>query len=120
MGRRDVGQERQLPRRGRVRQRPEEAARDPGAGHVLRVQRCAHQPVRAFAGCESSAAALPDVLKENIMDQIGASNDWKWSGYGPKSTVEINDKHVESVSGGTRWGGGLWMQLARISRASDC
>jgi CubicO group peptidase (beta-lactamase class C family) len=59
---------------------------------------------------------LPEVLRENIMDQIGASHDWKWQGYGPKSTVEINGKIVESVSGGTRWGGGLWINSQDLAR----
>jgi CubicO group peptidase (beta-lactamase class C family) len=59
---------------------------------------------------------LPEVLQENIMDKIGASHEWKWQGYGPKSTVEINGKPVESVSGGTRWGGGLWINSQDLAR----
>jgi len=59
---------------------------------------------------------LPGVLKENIMDKIGASNEWKWQGYGPTSTVEINGKPIESVSGGTRWDGGLWINSQDLAR----
>jgi CubicO group peptidase (beta-lactamase class C family) len=51
---------------------------------------------------------LPDVLKTEIMDPIGASNTWHWYGYST-STVTINGQPMQSVSGGTRWGGGLWM-----------
>src|SRR5262249_5573590 len=41
-----------------------------------------------------------------IMDRIGASNTWQYHGYF-NSQVMIKGKMVESVSGGTRWGGGL-------------
>jgi len=60
--------------------------------------------------------SLPEVLKQNIMDPIGASHDWKWQGYGEKSTVTINGKKIESVSGGTRWGGGLWINSQDLAR----
>ena len=59
---------------------------------------------------------LPEVLKENIMNPIGASEQWKWQGYGAKSTVAINGTPVESVSGGTRWGGGLWINSRDLAR----
>ena len=59
---------------------------------------------------------LPQILKEEIMDKIGASAEWKWQGYGPKSTTEVNGKPVESVSGGTRWGGGLWINSQDLAR----
>lgn len=51
---------------------------------------------------------LPDVLKSEIMDPIGASETWVYHGY-DNSTVEIDGTPMKSVSGGTRWGGGLWM-----------
>lgn len=51
---------------------------------------------------------LPRVLKDEIMDRIGASNTWLYHGYF-NSTVLINGKQMESVTGGTRWGGGLWI-----------
>lgn len=86
---------------------------DPGTYYEyndVRINRLALSVARIFG------KGLPGVLKENIMDQIGASNDWKWQGYGPKSTVEINGKPVESVSGGTRWGGGLWINSQDLAR----
>ena len=58
---------------------------------------------------------LPDVLKSSIMDPIGASSDWKWVPYA-NSQVEINGKQVGSVSGGTRWGGGLWINSEDLAR----
>ena len=86
---------------------------DPGTYYEyndVRINRLALSVARVFG------KGLPGVLKENIMDQIGASNEWKWQGYGPKSTVEINGKPVESVSGGTRWGGGLWINSQDLAR----
>lgn len=58
---------------------------------------------------------LPRVLKDEIMDRIGASNTWQYHGYF-NSTVHINGKQMESVSGGTRWGGGLWINTRDMAR----
>jgi CubicO group peptidase (beta-lactamase class C family) len=58
---------------------------------------------------------LPEVLKENIMDPIGASQTWRWMGY-YNSKVEINGREIESVTGGTRWGGGLWINSEDLAR----
>jgi CubicO group peptidase (beta-lactamase class C family) len=58
---------------------------------------------------------LPRVLKDEIMDRIGASNTWQYHGYF-NSTVLINGKQMESVSGGTRWGGGLWINARDMAR----
>jgi CubicO group peptidase (beta-lactamase class C family) len=52
--------------------------------------------------------SIPDVLKTEIMDRIGASNSWQWLGY-DNADVDINGKMIKSVPGGTRWGGGIWM-----------
>jgi CubicO group peptidase (beta-lactamase class C family) len=49
---------------------------------------------------------LPEVFAERIMGPIGASNDWSWHGY-RTSTVEIDGRMIESVSGGSHWGGGI-------------
>jgi CubicO group peptidase (beta-lactamase class C family) len=51
---------------------------------------------------------LPEVLKTEVMDPIGASETWKWLAY-DNATVEVDGGPMGSVSGGTRWGGGLWM-----------
>ena len=86
---------------------------DPGSFYEyndVRINRLALSLARVFG------KGLPVVLKENIMDKIGASQNWTWQGYGPKSTVEINGKPVESVSGGTRWGGGLWINSQDLAR----
>ena len=58
---------------------------------------------------------LPVVLKNEIMDRIGASDTWQYHGYA-NSQVSIKGKMVESVSGGTRWGGGLWISTRDLAR----
>jgi CubicO group peptidase (beta-lactamase class C family) len=59
--------------------------------------------------------ALPQVLKSEVMDRIGASNAWQYHGYF-NSQVKIKNKTVDSVSGGTRWGGGLWISSQDMAR----
>ena len=49
---------------------------------------------------------LPDVVKEQIMDPIGASDTWRYVTY-PNAVADVDGKQMPSVSGGTRWGGGL-------------
>lgn len=86
---------------------------DPGTYYEyndVRINRFALSLARVFG------RSVPEVFKENIMDRIGGSREWKWQGYGSKSTVDINGKPVESVSGGTRWGGGLWMNSEDLAR----
>ncbi len=51
---------------------------------------------------------LPDVLKERVMDPIGASADWEWHGY-DQAFVEIGERRIRSVSGGGHWGGGMFI-----------
>jgi len=58
---------------------------------------------------------LPDVLKTEIMDPIGASNSWRWVPY-PNAVATVDGKQMPSVSGGTRWGGGLWINARDEAR----
>ncbi len=51
---------------------------------------------------------LPIVLKENIMDPIGASSTWRWFGY-DNSMVVVDGVSVQSVSGGGHFGGGIFI-----------
>jgi hypothetical protein len=64
--------------------------------------------VLAFALLQRFGRALPDVLRERIMGPIGASQDWEWLGYAT-SWIEVGGKRVQSVSGGSHWGGGLFI-----------
>ena len=58
---------------------------------------------------------LPQVLKEEVMDRIGATSAWQYHGY-DNSDVVIDGKKMRSVGGGTRWGGGLWINTRDEAR----
>ncbi len=66
----------------------------------VRVNRLALALLRLFR------RPLPTVFAERVMGPIGASADWAWHGY-RTSSVEIDGQMMESVSGGTHWGGGV-------------
>ncbi|MGY6743630.1 MAG: serine hydrolase domain-containing protein [Cecembia sp.] len=51
---------------------------------------------------------LPQVLKEYVMDEIDASPTWRWTGY-ENSYIVLDGQIVQSVSGGSHWGGGLFI-----------
>ena len=52
--------------------------------------------------------SLPEVLKKEIMDPIGASTSWNWYGY-EKSKILLNGAIISSVSGGGHFGGGMFI-----------
>jgi CubicO group peptidase (beta-lactamase class C family) len=58
---------------------------------------------------------LPQVLKENIMDPIGASNTWRWFGY-ENSWVVLDGALMQSVAGGAHFGGGLYVNSYDMGR----
>ena len=58
---------------------------------------------------------LPQVLKENLMDEIGASSTWRWYGY-ENSYVLLDGQIVQSVSGGGHWGGGMFINAYDMAR----
>jgi len=58
---------------------------------------------------------LPVVLKENIMDKIGASTTWRWFGYDNAWTVMDGTK-VKSVTGGGHSGGGIFISTEDMAR----
>ena len=59
--------------------------------------------------------SLPQVLKEKVMDPIGASSTWRWYGY-ENSWVNIDGNWVQSVSGGGHSGGGLFISTEDHAR----
>jgi CubicO group peptidase (beta-lactamase class C family) len=58
---------------------------------------------------------LPQVLKELVMDPIGASNTWRWYGY-DNSWVVMDGQLVQSVAGGAHWGGGMFISGRDMAR----
>lgn len=51
---------------------------------------------------------LPEVLREHVMDPIGASQTWRWHGY-DNSWIVLDGALVQAVSGGGHWGGGMFI-----------
>ena len=58
---------------------------------------------------------LPMVLKEKIMDPIGASTTWRWHGY-ENSYVNLDGLMMQSVSGGGHHGGGIFINTLDHAR----
>ncbi|MEY3920864.1 MAG: hypothetical protein RL634_625, partial [Bacteroidota bacterium] len=59
--------------------------------------------------------SLPEVLREKIMDPIGASNLWHWTGY-RNSWIVLDGKLIQSVSGGGHFGGGMFINAMDMAR----
>jgi CubicO group peptidase (beta-lactamase class C family) len=58
---------------------------------------------------------LPEVLRELIMDPIGSSNTWHWTGY-RNSWIVLDGKVIQSVSGGGHFGGGMFISAMDMAR----
>ena len=71
--------------------------------------------VLALAALQVWRKPLPEVLKERIMDPIGASNTWRWYGY-DNSWIVLDGREVQSVSGGGHWGGGMILNAWDMAR----
>ena len=92
--------------------RPARVLLEPGAFfdyNDVRINRLALSLMRVWK------KPLPDVLKSEIMDPIGASNTWRYVGY-DNVDVEIGGRKMKPVSGGSRWGGGMWMSTRDHAR----
>ncbi|MDO8349131.1 MAG: serine hydrolase [Planctomycetota bacterium] len=75
----------------------------------VRINRFALSLLRVFG------RAVPDVFRDEVMDPIGASPTWRWIPY-DNAFVEIGKVKMPSVSGGTRWGGGVWISAQDMAR----
>jgi CubicO group peptidase (beta-lactamase class C family) len=96
---------------GRGERKPR-AIQEPGAFYEyndVRINRFSLSLLRLFG------KSVPEVLKTNIMDPIGASSEWRWIPY-DNSQVDIGGRSIGSVSGGTRWGAGLWINSEDLAR----
>lgn len=58
---------------------------------------------------------LPQVLREYIMDPIGASTTWRWFGY-ENSWVNVDGINMQSVTGGGHSGGGVFISALDHAR----
>ncbi|WP_372920188.1 serine hydrolase domain-containing protein [Salegentibacter sp.] len=71
--------------------------------------------VLAYSLLQVFREPLPKVLKEEIMDPIGASSTWRWFGY-DNSWVDIDGLKMQSVSGGGHSGGGMFINTEDMAR----
>lgn len=88
------------------------ARTEPGATFVYNDVRV---NVMALASLNIWRRPLPQVLKELVMDPIGASNTWRWYGY-DNSWIVMDGQLMQSVSGGGHWGGGMIINARDMAR----
>ena len=85
---------------------------DPGTYYEyndVRINRFSLSLLRTFK------KTVPDVFRDEVMNVIGASNTWRWIPYN-NSHAEVDGRKMASVSGGTRWGGGVWINSHDMAR----
>ena len=58
---------------------------------------------------------LPDVLKQYVMDPIGASGTWHWEHY-DNAWVTIDGQRIAVPPGGGHWGGGMFISARDLAR----
>jgi CubicO group peptidase (beta-lactamase class C family) len=95
------------------RQDPDEPPHPPGT-------RFAYNDVRtnllSLALTHLHGRDLEAVLREHVMDPIGAGPGWSWRGlHGMRTTLAGGDA-VPVVTGGSHWGGGLWASARDLAR----
>jgi CubicO group peptidase (beta-lactamase class C family) len=96
---------------GRAERKPR-SIQPPGSFYEyndVRINRFALSLLRVFK------KQIPDVFRDEVMNPIGASSTWKWVPY-TNAYVEIDGKRMASMSGGTRWGGGVWINSYDLAR----
>jgi len=71
--------------------------------------------VASYALLQVWRKPLPVVLKEEVMDPIGASSTWRWHGY-ENSWVTLDGQKIQSVSGGGHFGGGMFISALDHAR----
>ncbi|WP_281541869.1 serine hydrolase domain-containing protein [Maribacter aestuarii] len=71
--------------------------------------------VLAYALTHLWRKPMPVVLKEKIMDRIGASTSWRWHGY-DHAWTEIDGLKMKSVTGGGHSGAGLFINTEDMAR----
>ncbi|HMB63563.1 MAG TPA: serine hydrolase [Eudoraea sp.] len=71
--------------------------------------------VLAYALTHVWRRPLPVVLKEELMDHIGASTTWRWHGY-DNAWTEIDGIQMKSVTGGGHSGAGIFISAEDMAR----
>jgi CubicO group peptidase (beta-lactamase class C family) len=92
-----------------------ERARDRHAPGTVYEYNDSRVNLLALAALQVWRRPLPEVLREEVMDPIGASRTWRWYGY-EDSWIVLDGRLVESVSGGAHWGGGMFISARDQAR----
>jgi len=71
--------------------------------------------VLAYALTHVWRKPLPMILKEQLMDKIGASTTWRWHGY-EHAWTEIDGIQMKSVTGGGHSGAGIFISSEDMAR----
>ena len=71
--------------------------------------------VLAYSLLQVFREPIPRVLKENIMDRIGASTTWRWYGY-DNAWETIDGLQMKSVTGGGHSGAGMFINTEDMAR----
>jgi CubicO group peptidase (beta-lactamase class C family) len=67
--------------------------------------------VLSFALLMRFRRPLPEVFAEKILRPLGAEDAFEWHGY-RTSWMTLDGRRVQSVSGGSHWGGGVFISAA--------
>jgi CubicO group peptidase (beta-lactamase class C family) len=100
------------PRSGTPEEWAQRELKEPGTSfkyNDVRVNVLAHALLQVWR------RPLPVILKERIMDPIGASPTWRWHGY-ENSWVVVDGLKMQSVSGGGHRGGGVFINTRDQAR----
>lgn len=71
--------------------------------------------VLALAALHVFRRPLPEVLRESIMEPIGASSTWRWEGY-DNAWIELDGRKMQASTGGGHWGGGMFISAHDMAR----
>jgi CubicO group peptidase (beta-lactamase class C family) len=69
----------------------------------------------ALAALHVVRRPLPEVLREDVMEPIGASSTWRWHGY-ENSWIDLDGRKIQSMTGGGHWGGGMFISARDMAR----
>ena len=101
--------DRPLPNAAEWRTRPRKPAGTAYEYNDVRVN------ALALAATNIWRRPLPEVLRDNLMDPIGASRSWRWNGY-DNAWITLDGRPVQVVSGGGHWGGGMFINAWDMAR----
>ena len=100
------------PREGGIEEWRHRELKDPGTSFKYNDVRV---NVLAYSLLQVWRKPLPFILKERVMDPIGASSTWRWLGY-ETSWLDMDGLKMQSVSGGGHFGGGLFISAEDQAR----